>query len=102
MPRNRKPRSTPSQQEIKEWLVARQQMSLNHILTFVHKYDNALITKDEMVEGIKKEVERHTNTIYDTGFEDGVAQSVDAEDEDNPISFEIEEDDDDEGTTVAG
>lgn len=80
--------------EVRTWIEARIQISTNQILLHVHKYDNGIVTQRDMMVGVKEEARRLALLLYDTGFIDGVNGSVDVDDEDSPVAFEIEEDDD--------
>ena len=94
----RKDKRPLTEAEIRAWITARIEITTNQALLHVHKYDNGIITKADMMAGVKEEVRRCADLMYDTGFADGVSGSVDADDEDNPVSFEIEEEDDEDGT----
>lgn len=87
-------RRVMTEAEIRSWIEARIEITTAHALLHVHKYDNGIVTKDDMMFGVKEEVRRMAGLMYDTGFTDGVNGSVDVEDEDNPVALEIEEDDD--------
>ena len=88
--------------EIKSWVDSRIEITTNQSLLYVHKYDNGLLTKEDMMAGVREEVRRMAALLYDTGFADGVNGSVDVEDEDSPFAFEIEEEEDENGTSHSG
>lgn len=90
---SKRKRKTLTQAEVNEWLRGESEKTGNHVLTFVHKYDNAIMTKQDMVDAIRDELDKAIERVYDQGFEDGVHGSVDVMDEDDPVAFEIEEED---------